>query len=320
MKASPFVGPVHSSYDAMLDDAMLDTPVERVTGQTSQQTTDSLALEEPLEIQLAYGPLSSRSIRSISVTMRTPGDDFDLAAGFLMTEGVIRDSNDIAGIAYAGDSSKQEDLALQAMDVLKLGSKQNIVRVDLGTDVAVNLGSLQRNFYTTSSCGICGKASLLALRAVCPPRAPNNFKVDAQVLYRLPERLRASQGVFDRTGGLHGAGIFDSAGNLLALREDVGRHNAVDKLIGSEFLADHTPLRNRLLLLSGRASFELLQKALMGGIPMVAAVGAPSSLAVHVAKEFDITLVGFLREGRFNIYHGSHNIDGYTSTASEAAK
>jgi FdhD protein len=135
--------------------------------------------------------------------------------------------------------------------------------------------------------------------------------VDAQLLYRLPERLRASQGVFDRTGGLHGAGLFDSTGNLLALREDVGRHNAVDKLIGSEFLADRTPLRNCLLLLSGRASFELLQKALMGGFPMVAAVGAPSSLAVQVAKEFDITLVGFLREDHFNIYHGSERIVGY---------
>jgi FdhD protein len=201
------------------------------------------------------------------------------------------------------------------MDALKLGSKQNIVRVDLAADVAVNLGNLQRNFYTTSSCGICGKASLLALRTVCPPRKPNNLRFDAQILYRLPERLRASQGVFDRTGGLHGAGLFDAAGNLLALREDVGRHNAVDKLIGSEFLADRTPLRDRLLLLSGRASFELLQKALMGGVSMVAAVGAPSSLAVHVAKEFDITLVGFLREGHFNIYHGSERIDGYISAA-----
>lgn len=315
MKAPPFIGPVRSS-----NDAMLETPVERVTGQKSRQTMDSLAIEEPLEIQLAYGPPNSRSIRSISVTMRTPGDDFDLAAGFLMTEGVIRDPSDVAGIAYAGNSLKQDDLALQTMDVLKLGSKQNIVRVDLATDVPVNLGSLQRNFYTTSSCGICGKASLLALRTVCPPRATNRFRVNAQLLYDLPEHLRAFQGVFDRTGGLHGAGLFDSAGNLLALREDVGRHNAVDKLIGSEFLADHTPLRDRLLLLSGRASFELLQKALMGGIPMVAAVGAPSSLAVHVAKEFDITLVGFLRQGRFNIYHGGRNIDGYTSSAFGAAK
>ena len=185
----------------------------------------------------------------------------------------------------------------------------------LAIDVAVNLGSLQRNFYTTSSCGICGKASLLALRTVCPPRTPNRFRIDAQILYHLPERLRAFQGVFDRTGGLHGAGLFDAAGNLLALREDVGRHNAVDKLIGSEFLADRTPLRDRLLLLSGRASFELLQKALMGGFPLVAAVGAPSSLAVQVAREFDITLVGFLREGHFNIYHGRERVDGYTQTA-----
>jgi FdhD protein len=294
---------------------MAQIPVERVTGKTSQQMMDILAIEEPLEIQLTYGPAGSRQLRSISVTMRTPGNDFDLVAGFLMTEGVIRDANDIEQITYAGESFNEGKLPPQGMDVLKLGSKPNIVRVDLAPDVVVNLGSLQRNFYTTSSCGICGKVSLLALRTVCPPRTPNRFRIDAQILYRLPERLRAYQGVFDRTGGLHGAGLFDSAGNLLALREDVGRHNAVDKLIGSEFLADRIPLRDRLLMLSGRASFELLQKALMGGFPMVAAVGAPSSLAVQVAKEFDITLVGFLREGHFNIYHGSENIDGYASTS-----
>ncbi len=297
------------------DDRMLQMPVERVTGQTSRQVMDILAIEEPLEIQLTYGPRDSRQLRSISVTMRTPGNDFDLAAGFLMTEGVVRDANDIEQITYAGESFHESELSTQGVDVLKLGSKQNIVRVDLAIDVAVNLGSLQRNFYTTSSCGICGKASLLALRTVCPPRTPNRFRIDAQILYHLPERLRAFQGVFDRTGGLHGAGLFDAAGNLLALREDVGRHNAVDKLIGSEFLADRTPLRDRLLLLSGRASFELLQKALMGGFPLVAAVGAPSSLAVQVAREFDITLVGFLREGHFNIYHGRERVDGYTQTA-----
>jgi FdhD protein len=310
MKAPFIAGPLHS-----VDSSTLRTAVVKVAGQTSQQVSDSLAIEEPLEIQLTYGPSNSRQTRSISVTMRTPGSDFDLAAGFLMTEGVIRDVNDIEQITYAGDSFNEGARSPQAMDVLKFGSKQNTVRVDLAIEVEVNLGSLQRNFYTTSSCGICGKASLLALRTVCPPRAANNFRMDAQVLYRLPERLRASQGVFDRTGGLHGAGLFDSAGTLLALREDVGRHNAVDKLIGSEFLADRTPLRDRLLLLSGRASFELLQKALMGGLPMVAAVGAPSSLAVEVAKEFDITLVGFLRESNFNIYHGNQRIDGYTSTS-----
>jgi len=289
--------------------------VEKVTARKSRQVLDSLAIEEPLEIQLTYGPSNSRQTRSISVTMRTPGNDFDLAAGFLMTEGVIRDANDIEQIAYAGHSFGDSERIPQTMEALKMGSKQNIVRVDLAMDVAVSMSTLQRNFYTTSSCGICGKASLLALRTVCPPRATNNFRIDANLLYTLPGCLRASQEVFDRTGGLHGAGLFDSAGNLIALREDVGRHNAVDKLIGSEFLADRTPLRDRLLLLSGRASFDLLQKALMGGVPMVAAVGAPSSLAVHLAKEFDITLVGFLRDGHFNIYHGSERVGGYTSSS-----
>jgi FdhD protein len=310
MKVSPLLEPTEPAVES----TRLVT-VEKVTGPTSQHMLDSLAIEEPLEIQLTYGPSSSRQTRSISVTMRTPGNDFDLAAGFLMTEGVIQDPNDIDQIAYAGHPFNEEEPSPQTMGAFKLGSRQNIVRVDLATDVAVSLATLQRNFYTTSSCGICGKASLLALRTVCPPRAANNFRVDAHVLYDLPDRLRASQGVFDRTGGLHGAGLFDSNGNLLSLREDVGRHNAVDKLIGSDFLADRTPLRDRLLLLSGRASFELLQKALMGGVPMVAAVGAPSSLAVQVAKEFDITLVGFLRDDHFNIYHGRDRIDGYTSTS-----
>jgi FdhD protein len=315
MNVSTFSGPVHAT-----DDPMLQITIERVTGQTSRQVLDSLAIEEPLEIQIAYGPQRLRRTRSISVTMRTPGKDFDLAAGFLMTEGVIRDANDITQITDAGDSFSEGNPTPQAMDPLKLGSKWNVVRVELGTDVEVSVANLQRNFYTTSSCGICGKASLLALRTVCPPRAKNNLTVDAQLLYDLPGRLRASQGVFDRTGGLHAAGLFDSAGNLSAIREDVGRHNAVDKLIGSEFLADRTPLRDRLLLLSGRASFELLQKALMGGLPMVVAVGAPSSLAVQVAKEFDITLVGFLREDHFNIYHGSERIIGFSSASTGVMK
>jgi FdhD protein len=302
------------------DNPTLEIVVERVTGRAAQLFRDSLAIEEPLEIQLAYGPSASRQTRSISVTMRTPGNDFDLAAGFLITEGVVRDANDIEQITYAERPLRKSEEPPQTMDALETGSGQNSVRVDLATNVAVSLGTLQRNFYTTSSCGICGKASLLALRTVCPPRAANNFRVDARLLYRLPDLLRASQGVFDRTGGLHAAGLFDSFGNLIALREDVGRHNAVDKLIGHEFLADRTPLRDRLLMLSGRASFELLQKALMGGIPMVAAVGAPSSLAVKVAREFDITLVGFLRDDHFNIYQGGDKINGYTSAATAAGE
>ncbi len=297
---------------------MSQASVEKVTGQTSRKVLDQLATEEPLEIQITYGPRNSRQTKSISITMRTPGNDFDLAAGFLMTEGVVHDASDIEHIAFANHPVDESAEFPLIVDAAKPGSKQNIVRVNLATHVPVSMASLQRNFYTTSSCGICGKASLLSLRTVCPPRATNNFRVDAQILYSLPDRLRSSQGVFDRTGGLHGAGLFDSTGNLLALREDVGRHNAVDKLIGSEFLGGRTLLRERVLLLSGRASFELLQKALMGGIPMVAAVGAPSSLAAEVAKEFDITLVGFLREGHFNIYHGGERIEGYKSTVAGA--
>ena len=304
-----------AAHAIAINDPVSQTSVEKVTGFASRQVVDQLAIEEPLEIQITYGPSNSRQTTSISITMRTPGADFDLAAGFLMTEGVVRNTYDIEHIAYASHPVSESAQFSLILDASRPNSKQNIVRVHLATHVTASLASLQRNFYTTSSCGICGKASLLSLRTVCPPRARNNFRVHAQTLYSLPNRLRSSQGVFDRTGGLHGAGLFDSTGDLLALREDVGRHNAVDKVIGAEFLADRTPLQERVLLLSGRASFELLQKALMGGIPMVAAVGAPSSLAVDVAKEFDITLVGFLRDGHFNIYHGSERVDGYASTA-----
>jgi FdhD protein len=289
--------------------AVVDTSVERVIGLDSHSTEDFLAVEEPLEIQLGYGPPNARAMKSISVTMRTPGYDFELAAGFLMTEGVVRDVNDIEQIIYAAENAAPLPMNTEARpSALPYQPRKNIVRVELAPDVEVSLANLERNFYTTSSCGICGKASLLALQTVCPARVTNSFSVDAQLLYTLPARLRDAQSVFDRTGGLHGAGLFDADGQLLALREDVGRHNAVDKLLGFEFLADRTPLRNRLLLLSGRASFELLQKALMGGVSMVAAVGAPSSLAVQVAREFDIILVGFLRDDHFNIYHGADHI------------
>jgi FdhD protein len=291
--------------------ALLSVVAERVTGLTSQTAEETLAVEEPLEIQLGYGTAEGRAVKSISVTMRTPGHDFELAAGFLMTEGVVRDVNDIERIAYADAGNIDESAeGSTARTVLPYQPRKNIVRVELATGVTVSPANLQRNFYTTSSCGICGKASLLALQSVCPPRWNNRFSISAETLYTLPGRLRAAQSVFDRTGGLHGAGLFHADGELLALREDVGRHNAVDKLLGAEFLADRTPLRDSLLLLSGRASFELLQKALMGGVAMVASVGAPSSLAVRVAKEFDITLVGFLRDHYFNVYHGAKHVSG----------
>jgi FdhD protein len=294
--------------------------VERFTGTETKSASDVLAVEEPLECQLAYGPINDRQLKSISVTMRTPGHDFELAAGFLMTEGVINDPTDVMQISYMAGRPTAETLSDEPLPegtaVLPYMPERNMVRVELAPDVSVSMANLERNFYTTSSCGICGKASLLALRTVCPPRAANQFEIAAELLYTLPTKLREAQDVFARTGGLHASGLFDSTGHLFSSREDVGRHNAVDKLLGAEFLADRTPLRDRLLMLSGRASFELLQKALMGGIPMVASVGAPSSLAVQVAKEFDITLVGFLREDHFNVYHGAKHIIG-TKRSSE---
>jgi FdhD protein len=262
--------------------------VIRREGGAETPAEDLLAVEEPLEIQLEYGSSEDRESKPISITMRTPGHDKELAAGFLMTEGVLSDPGDIKAIARGG---------------------QNIVRVELMPGAAVKTASLARNFYITSSCGVCGKASLLALQAACPPRRTNRFRMREETLRGLPERLRQQQTLFKRTGGLHAAGLFDAEGNLCVVREDVGRHNAVDKLIGSEWLADRTPLHERVLLLSGRASFELLQKAVMAGIPMVACVGAPSSLAVTIAQQFDVILAGFLREDSFNIYHGAQRID-----------
>jgi FdhD protein len=309
-----FTSQPDSQADPETNRAAQQVAIEKVTGLNSHHAEDTLAVEEPLEIQLAHGPLNARSIKSISVTMRTPGHDFDLAAGFLMTEGVVRDSNDIDQIVYAtGNISEVPAANGPTQSSLPYQPTKNVVRVELAPDVVVSLSNLERNFYTTSSCGICGKASLLALQTVCPPRRKNTFNIDAEILYKLPDRLREAQSLFNRTGGIHGAALFDAAGNLLAAREDVGRHNAVDKLLGTEFLADRTPLRNALLLLSGRASFELLQKALMGGVPMVVAVGAPSSLAVQVARDFDITLIGFLRDNHFNIYHGAAHILGHAS-------
>jgi FdhD protein len=302
-----------SPADSETSRALHQVTIEKVSGLNSSHTQDTLAVEEPLEIQLAHGTPDARSIKSISVTMRTPGHDFDLAAGFLMTEGVVRDPNDIDQIVYAAGSIGEVPTAENpSQSSLPYQPTKNIVRVELAPDVVVSLANLERNFYTTSSCGICGKASLLALQTVCPPRRENTFRIEAEIIYTLPARLREAQSLFNRTGGIHGAALFDAAGNLLAVREDVGRHNAVDKLLGAEFLADRTPLRNSLLLLSGRASFELLQKALMAGVPMVVAVGAPSSLAVQVAKDFDITLIGFLRDNHFNIYHGAKHILGHS--------
>jgi FdhD protein len=254
------------------------------------QAEDLLAVEEPLEIRLGFGPHASRQHQTISLTMRTPGNDRELAAGFLLTEGIVRSREELAEVCSCGP-------------FLPPGNHQNVVRVELEPEVEVDLGRLQRHFYTTSSCGVCGKTSLEALSVAVDRQAiVSDFEVRAETLVGLPETLRAAQAVFGRTGGLHAAALFDRDGRLLCAREDVGRHNALDKLIGVQLMEGRLPLEQRILLLSGRASFELLQKAFVAGAPLVAAVGAPSSLALELAERFGITLVGWLRGGRFSIY------------------
>jgi len=253
--------------------------------------SDAVATEEPLEIRLGYSRRDgSRAEENVSVTMRTPGHDEELAVGFLFTEGIIHARADVQGVVPRGQPAEN--------------GLVNVVRVELMPGVTVDFKRLERNFYTTSSCGVCGKASIDAVAVQGQyDVAAAGFAVSAAVLGRLPETLRAQQSVFDQTGGLHASGLFDATGHIVALREDVGRHNALDKLIGSALLHGELPLRERGLIVSGRASFELMQKAKIAGCPLVAAVGAPSSLAVELAKEFGMTLVGFLKADRFNIYN-----------------
>ena len=253
---------------------------------------DTLATEEPMEIRLIMGDTK----QTVAVTMRTPGADFELAAGFLYGEGIIKSPEDIAKISYCVD--RDIDAAQQ----------YNIVNVELRGGHDYDLRPLERHFYTTSACGVCGKASLeqLELRG-CPVIAPGP-EVSAETIYSLPENLREAQGLFDATGGLHAAALFDPEGNLLALREDVGRHNATDKLVGWALLEGRLPLSDHIVMVSGRSSFEILQKCLTAGVPVVCAISAPSSLAVDVAREFGMTLVGFLRGNRFNVYAGQERV------------
>lgn len=253
--------------------------------------SDYITTEEPLEIRL----LSPR--RTIAITMRTPGADFELAAGFLYTEGVISNRQDIQRLSYCVDTEIDGE------------QRFNIANVELREDLHLNLQPLERHFYTSSACGVCGKASLenLRLRGVTP--TPPEPQVTPEILYSLPEQLKAAQGIFKATGGLHAAALFDAQGQLLTVREDVGRHNALDKLIGSALLSDRLPLHNHIVMVSGRSSFEILQKCIVAGIPIICAVSAPSSLAVSVAREFGITLIGFLREQKFNVYSGRERIN-----------
>lgn len=269
---------------------MCPVRVRRILGDRVRDDEDVLVVEEPLEIQISAVWGGRRSRRRISVTMRTPGHDRELAAGLLFTEGIIQDRQQILSMLPCRSGNR--------------------IRVVLRDDVKVDLARLKRNLVANSSCGVCGKTSINAVR-VCASHSvvDSSLRIPREIIESLPSQLRAAQAVFDRTGGLHASALFDRTGHLLAVREDVGRHNALDKLIGNRFLSGHTPFSGAILLVSGRVSFELVQKAALAGIPILAAIGAPSSLAVQLAMEFGITLLGFVRDERFNIYCGSERID-----------
>ena len=259
--------------------------IRRIRNGAISSLEDEVIVEEPLEIRLGFRRKGRPRQQPISITMRTPGDDFELALGFLFGERILNSLEDVVEAVHCGDDTNQ-----------------NVVRVELDEGVDVDLVRLQRNFYTTSSCGVCGKSSLEALEMTGYEAVDSAASISADVLQSLPGRLLDDQSLFERTGGLHATGLFDCEGNLLLAREDVGRHNAMDKLVGACWKDDALPLRSSVVVLSGRASFELLQKAVAAGAPIVAAVGAPSSLAVEVARAFGVTLCGFVRQGRCNIY------------------
>ncbi|MEO6287179.1 MAG: formate dehydrogenase accessory sulfurtransferase FdhD [Dyadobacter sp.] len=265
--------------------------IRRIGRDEATDWEDHLAVEEPLEIQLAYYQSEKKITKSISVTMRTPGHDRDLAIGFLFTEGIVSMLDQVESVKSA---------------VLE----ENKVIVTLSDTFVPTLNALERNFYTTSSCGVCGKASIDAIKTVSAYQDQlDDILLTKEILFALSEKIAGQQNIFESTGGLHASSLFDLGGNFIMLREDVGRHNALDKLIGAAFLNNELPLAQNILLLSGRASFELIQKAAMAGIKVVAAIGAPSSLAVQLAEESSITLVGFLKNDRFNVYTGFGRVE-----------
>jgi FdhD protein len=267
--------------------------VDRGKPEAIEPVPDRVATEEPLEIRLVW----EGAEHTVAVTMRTPGADEELAAGFLFAEGVLERRERILGFSRPPETRTGEP-------------EPNIVAVELGDGPDPNLPTLERHFFSSSACGVCGKAGLAALQVRAPGRLPDGPEVDPAVIASLPGRLREAQGLFDATGGLHAAALFDAAGTLLALREDVGRHNALDKLLGRAFLDGRLPLHDHMVLVSGRTSYEILQKCAVAGVPIVCAVSAPSSLAVELAERFGITLIGFLRGERFNVYTDAERIAG----------
>jgi FdhD protein len=262
--------------------------IQQVHQNDISSKADLLAMEEPLEIQLRWHNNGITQQKSISITMRTPGQDADLAIGFLQTEGIIQNINQVAAVSKPAFPEPTAD---------------NQIVVELVPDISMDLSKLERHFYTTSSCGVCGKSSIEAIYSTgVHSLMGNTFQVLRQVVHRLPDMLRQQQTVFEDTGGLHAAALFNAVGELEIIREDVGRHNAVDKLIGAALQQNRLPLSESLIMVSGRASFELIQKTLMAGIPLLAAVGAPSSLAIQLAESSGMTVLGFVRSERFNIY------------------
>jgi len=254
--------------------------------------SDQLATEEPLEIRLFAGGRS----KTLAVTMRTPGADFELVAGYLHGEGVVTDRRHLTRLRYCTDPE------------LDAAQQYNVVSAELAAPALPDLPGLDRHSFTSSACGVCGRASIESLEASGCRAVPPGPEVPAEVLLRLPATLRASQGIFDSTGGLHAAGLFTTQGELVCLREDVGRHNAVDKVLGWALLEGRLPLPDHILMVSGRSSYEIVQKALVAGVPVICSVSAPSSLAVDVARRFGLTLVGFLRDRRFNVYAGADRL------------
>ena len=276
----------------MKDRSMTPVAIRRYIGGAPSDERDLVASEEPMEIRAVTGDAT----HSVAITMRTPGNDFELAAGFMLAEGLIGSRDDIVDVSYCPDPDDVQQF--------------NIVNVTLAASAGFGPSMLQRNFYAASSCGVCGKASLEALRTYGAATVGVSPQVKASLIQQLPGQLRGAQAVFQQTGGLHATGLFTPDGELLTMREYVGRHNALDKVIGHHMMAANLPLSQHIAVVSGRASWELMQKALAAGIAVVVAVGAPSSLAVELAQEFGLTLIGFTKPDRFNVYAGSHRVIG----------
>ncbi|MGY6560346.1 MAG: formate dehydrogenase accessory sulfurtransferase FdhD [Nitritalea sp.] len=285
----------------MTQNSLHQHTVYRVTAEGSQSMADLVAVEEPLEIRLGYGELPFREEMALAVTMRTPGEDAALAVGFLFSEGLIQQPSDLLSVKHCTRVKKPEQYG-------------NVLRVELAPELPMDPTRFQRNFYTSSSCGVCGKSSIEAVEQQCSFIPIGSQRISSHLIVSLPERLRAAQPNFSASGGIHAAGLFQADGTCIAVHEDVGRHNAVDKVIGARFLAGACPQEALLLQVSGRASFELVQKAGRAGIVLLSAVGAPSSLAVQLAEATGITLVGFNKAGRFNIYSHPERVQELVAT------